>query len=406
MKRNKTLIRLKMVISYLLVKMPFIQSLLSKKILDKLPLGWTDKMFWQAFKSGGASIYVDLPCQLKHPDNYQPQAKVAEQYQLTEAQIKSFYENGYIGPFTIMSPEEAKALREHLTKMLGTESSVYPYSEGAFVIEAQDRDNSKNDIRSNYDTSLIAMNNRDRHIDDPQLLSLFQHPALTERCAQLLGENLLLWRTQFFPKAPGEEGTPLHQASTYVLDNLKEPVVYPPNREELFQVTCWIALTKATKENGCMTVVEGTQEQIHPLKISEVYSTSQSEDRSKRFGTAKIEVDYPIDQNQVKPIEMEAGQFFIFSERALHGSLPNTTSEWRWAVNGRLVRPDTRLYTEKMLTEGHSYKVVGVSEISLDNWRAVLLRGEDRFGHNRLLETSTLNQSQRPRSKDTGRDPL
>ena len=91
---------------------------------------------------------------------------------------------------------------------------------------------------------------------------------------------------------------------------------------------------------------------------------------------------------------MAAGQFFIFSERALHGSLPNTTDEWRWAVNGRLVKPDTRLYTEKMLAEGHSYKVVGVNQISLDNWRAVLLRGEDRFHRNRLLETATPNQSE------------
>ena len=389
MKRNKTLIRLKMVIAYSLVKLPWLQSLLPQSILDKLPLGWTDKMFWQAFKSGGASIYIDLPCQLKQPDDYQPQAKVAEQYQLTEAQIKSFYENGYIGPFTIMSPEEAEVLREHLTKMLDTESSVYPYSQGAFAIEAEDRDNSKSKLRSNYETSLLAMNNRDRHLDDPKLLSLFQHPALTERCAQLLGENLLLWRSQFFPKAPGEAGTPLHQASTYVLDNLKEPVVYPANTEELFQLTCWIALTKATKENGCMTVVTGTQQQIHPLKISEAYNTSQDENEGKRFGTAKIEVDYPIDQDRVKPIEMEAGQFFIFSERALHGSLPNTTDEWRWAVNGRLVKPDTRIYTEKMLREGHSYKVVGVNKISLDNWRAFLLRGEDRFRHNRLLETAT-----------------
>ena len=392
MKRNKTLIRLKMVNSYLLVKLPWLQSLLPKKIIDKLPLGWTDEMFWQTFKSGGTSSYVDLPCQLKQPDNYQPQAKVAEQYQLTEAQIKSFYENGYIGPFTIISPEEAEVIREHLTQIQNTESSIYPYSQKAFTIEADDRDKSKSKLRSNYETSLLAMNNRDRHLDNPQLLSLFQHPALTERCAQLLGENLLLWRSQFFPKAPGEKGTPFHQESAYLFDNLKEPVVYPTNTEELFQLTCWIALTKATKENGCMTVVKRTLQQIHPLKISQAHNTNQSEDEEKRFGTTKIQVDYPIDQNQVQSIEMQAGQFFIFCERSLHGSLPNiTTDEWRWAVSGRLVKPDTRLYTEKMLKEGHSYKIVGVSEIALDNWRAVLLRGEDRFRRNRLLETEISN---------------
>ncbi len=45
--------------------------------------------------------------------------------------------------------------------MLDTESSIYPYSQGAFAIEAKDRDKSKSKLRSNYETSLMAMNNRD-----------------------------------------------------------------------------------------------------------------------------------------------------------------------------------------------------------------------------------------------------
>ena len=89
------------------------------------------------------------------------------------------------------------------------------------------------------------------------------------------------------------------------------------------------------------------------------------------------------------PIEMKAGQFFIFSERAIHGSLSNQTDQWRWAVNGRIIKPDTRLYTDEMLREGHSYKVVGVSEINLDNWQTVLLRGKDTFGYNRLRQDET-----------------
>ena len=41
-----------------------------------------------------------------------------------------------------------------------------------------------------------------------------------------------------------------------------------------------------------------------------------------------------------------------------------------------------------MLTQGHSYKVAGVSQIRLDNWQAVLVRGKDTFGYNRLRKES------------------
>lgn len=383
MLKNKFLLCLIVAFSFVLSKSKFLRGLLPKKLLKKLPLGWTDEMYWTVLKSRGQKVYVDIPCQLKQPQTYKPKTDVEDAYKLTEADIQFFYENGYLGPFTLMSSAEAKSLWENLQQRLEKESTVYPYSQGAYVIEAQDRTASKPGVRSNYETSLLAMNYRDRHLEDDALLNLFKHPALTERCAQLLGSDLLLWRTQFFPKAPGEAGTPFHQASCYLLDSMKAPVVYPPDRSELFQLTCWIALTEATKENGCMTVVKGSQKEIRPLKVSKPFDTKNDLKGSNRFGTAKIEIDYSLNSKDIVPIEMEAGQFFIFSERAIHGSLGNQTDRWRWAVNGRIIRPDTRLYTEEMLKEGHGYKVVGVSQIRLDNWKAISIRGQDNFGYNR-----------------------
>jgi chlorinating enzyme len=384
MLQNKFLLCLLVAISLVLSKSKFLRSLLPQRLLKKLPLGWTDEMYWTVLKSRGQKVYVDIPCQLKQPQTYKPKTDVEDTYKLTEKDIQFFYENGYLGPFTLMSSAEAESLWENLQQRLEKESTVYPYSQGAYVIEAQDRTASKPGVRSNYETSLLAMNYRDRHLEDDALLNLFKHPALTERCAQLLGSDLLLWRTQFFPKAPGEAGTPLHQASCYLLDNMKAPVVYPPDRSELFQLTCWIALTEATKENGCMKVVKGSQKAIYPLKVSKRFDPKNDKDESKRFVTAKIEIDRSVNSEDIIPIEMEAGQFFIFSERAIHGSLGNQTNRWRWAVNGRIVRPNTRLYTEEMLTEGHSHRVIGVSQIRLDNWQAISIRGQDNFGYNRL----------------------
>ena len=386
---NRFLFRLKIALSYVLVKLKFLQHLLPERIKDRLPLGWNERMFWTAFKSGGEKIYFDYYCRLQQPDSYQPKVVVDEQYRLSEAEIRSFYEDGYIGPFTMISPEEAESVKNHLINLISnTESSVYPYSLGIFEIQAKDKAQPTNEkVMSNHEVAFRGMNMRDRYIEDPVLLSLFKNPALTERCAQLLGPDLLLWRTLFFSKGPKSNGTPFHQASASLPENMKEPAINPPNFEELFQLTCWIALTDATKEKACMTVVSGTSKEIYPVKV-EAYNASKADNQKGRFGNLKIEVDYPIDAKKVKKIEMKAGQFLIFSERAMHGSLDNKTDQWRRAVAGRIVRPNTKIYTKKMLEKNHSMLLGGIDKLKLDNWKAALIRGEDRFGYNRLLEES------------------
>ncbi len=210
MLENKFLLCLVVALSLLLSKSKPLQRLLPQKLLKKLPLGWTDEMYWTVLKSRGQQVYVDIPCQLRQRSSYKPKADVEDAYRLTEADIQFFYENGYLGPFTLMSPAEAESLWQHLEQSLATESRVYPYSQGAYVIEAQDQASSQDGVRSNYEISYLAMNYRDRHLEVDTLLNLFKHPALTERCAQLLGPDLLLWRTQFFPKPSGGAGTPLH----------------------------------------------------------------------------------------------------------------------------------------------------------------------------------------------------
>ena len=398
MNRNKYLFRVKIALSYLLVKLRFLQHFLPERIKDRLPLGWNGPMFWQAFKSGGKNIHVDYYCCLQPPDSYQPKVTVDEKYRLSEAEIRSFYRDGYIGPFTMLSPEEAESVKNHLVNLINNkESSVYPYTQGAFEIlqaKGKAQPTSEKKVMNNHEVAFRGLNMRDRYIEDPVLLSLFKHPALTERCAQLLGPDLLLWRTQFFAKAPKGPGTPFHQESTYLFENRKESVVNPPDFEDLFQLACWFALTDAKKENSCMMVVADSNQEIHTIKMEE-FDASKADSQKGRFANLSIELDYPIDSQKVKTIEMKAGQFYIFSERAIHGSTDNKTDQWRWAVAGRIVRPNTKIYTKKMLENNHSMLVGGIDNIKLDNWKAALLRGEDRFGYNRLLEESTKSKGEK-----------
>jgi non-haem Fe2+, alpha-ketoglutarate-dependent halogenase len=294
---RRWLFRFQISFGYFLVKLKFLQRLLPQRVRTQLPLGWNERMFWTAFKSGGDKVYADYFCQLQAPDSYEPKVLVDQEYRFSEEQIKFFYENGYLGPFDLIPSDEMEQVREHLLNHIHQESSVYSYSQGDYEIKQN------NQAGRNEDYVFKLMNSKDRHLDNPLLLSLFKKPAITERLAQLLGSDLMLWRTQFFRKYPGGPPTPWHQATTYLSDDLRSSVVYPPDQESLFQLTCWIALTDATKENGCMTILPGTHTKLCPIRTNNYYQKKPGKEQTE---LSRIEVDYPIDDQDVKAIEMKA----------------------------------------------------------------------------------------------------
>lgn len=373
---RRWLFRLKISFSYCLVKLSFLQNLLSQSMQAKLPVDWNSKMFWMAFKSGGDRIYVDYCCPMPQPNFYQPKVEVEKQYRLSEADIKFFYENGYIGPFDMVSSEQMASLKTiFLDAIHNRESQVYSYSQGDFKVKADSPEQEK--------FAALKMGWRDRYLELPELMDLFKQPEVTERCAQLLGEDLMVWRSQFFVCPPDGSPTPWHQGSLWLSDNLRECVLQPTNLEELCQLTCWVALTDSTIEKGALALIPGTQKEIYPLKIR------RNLDKTKKKvgeGFLAAEIDYEIDPQAVQPIEVKAGQFFIFTERVIHGSLKNHTEDARWGVSVRVIEPKTIAYSQKMRSEGHGLRVQNITQLKLDKWQGVMIRGEDRYGNNKAAE--------------------
>lgn len=384
---------LRLAFLYGLAKLTFIHSVLPKKLTEQLPTGWNNKMFWTAFSSGGKSLYYDYYCKLKQPQNYRPKTAVEPQYQLTEQDIQFFHENGYLGPFDLISPDEAEGMRQYLIdSVMSTKSSQaqnYQLKKSGYVsqglfpkTESSQSDELREYKVKRFETSI------NRHLDDEKLLDLMSHPAVVERCAQLLGPDLLLWRSGFFKVDPHGKGTGFHQNSAWLYQNAKDPIINPPRFDELFQLTCWVALTEAREDNGGMIVVPGTQKEIYPLKpIKE--KTDESGELMLHGNNYFRDVDYPIDSAEKVSVKLKPGQFFIFCERVIHGSNDNITDAARWAVNFRFVRPDTRVFTKKMLEQGHKDTFLNLENYSLDNWGAVLVRGEDNFGYNRLFKRTS-----------------
>jgi non-heme Fe2+,alpha-ketoglutarate-dependent halogenase len=192
-----------------------------------------------------------------------------------------------------------------------------------------------------------------------------KHPAITERLAQLLGPDLLVWRTQMFHKPPKAPAIQFHQASTFMVEDYLDPALHPANRNEIFQLTVWVAVDDATYENGCLDFVRGSHTNINTIKFG----------GEEGFYNAQFSLEFDRDPKRIVRVPCKSGQFIIFTERCIHGSAANTTDRHRLAFNLRAIPTNVAVYPKK-----EKYRsVYNGGKYYLTNWGVALLRGEDRY---------------------------
>jgi ectoine hydroxylase-related dioxygenase (phytanoyl-CoA dioxygenase family) len=138
----------------------------------------------------------------------------------------------------------------------------------------------------------------------PLLADLAAHPRLAGLCADLVGPDVrLYWDQAVYKKPEKPRRFPWHQDNGYTF---VEPQQY---------LTCWLALTDATVENGCPWVVPG----LH------------------RGGTLRHTFVEPLgyecldDHPDKCAAEVPAGGVVVFSSLTPHLTGPNTTAEVRKA---------------------------------------------------------------------------
>lgn len=137
-----------------------------------------------------------------------------------------------------------------------------------------------------------------------QVLADFaRHPVLCDLVADLIGPNVrLYWDQSVYKKPAAHEEFPWHQDNGYTYT---EPQQY---------LTCWIALTPATIDNGCPWILPGAH-----LNGTVVH-------RSTRLGFECLS-----DGAGAVPLELEAGSIAVFSSLTPHRTGPNRTHEVRKA---------------------------------------------------------------------------
>src|SRR4029077_17843466 len=119
-----------------------------------------------------------------------------------------------------------------------------------------------------------------RHLDCRVVYDLCSHPAIVERMASIYGPDLILWRSNFFIKNPGDPEIPWHQDGNYW------PI------EPAVNISAWLAIDESTVENSCVQLLPGTHRRI----LSHIQSTP---------GMAFHEMADPARYDASKAINME-----------------------------------------------------------------------------------------------------
>lgn len=382
-KQPKRIIRTgPLLFGFALSQLRFLHPLLPDKLRYQLPLSWTPHMLKTFLGSRRKRVYIDVHTRLNRPKSYAPRARSPREWQMSEPEIRAFWDNGFAGPYPLMPPEEMAKLQQRMWGLWDKPSSTYPPGSYKYVGTSHNVDGSGEMSNEEYATK--GLNARDKHLEDGTLLDLYAHPAIVERIAQLLGPDLLLWRTQFFPKYAGMGGTGWHQATSYLNETMRVATLTPRHLDELFQLTVWIAVTDSTLENGCLRMIPGTHRELQPMNVEEYDPIKHADNKSDRFGTKILRPSDGVRDSDARNFVMKAGEFIIFSERTMHGALPNiTTDNSRLGMSGRYILPDVRIHNPWVLGEGGlSIAYLRIQQLRLDRWRPILVRGEDRSGVN------------------------
>ena len=181
------------------------------------------------------------------------------------------------------------------------------------------------------------------HLVFPWFDQLMRHPAILELVRPILGDDLMVWTTHIYPKESGDgRFISWHQDSAHWgLDSNQV-------------LTVWVALTNATRENGCMRMLPGSH---HNGQVEH-----QDTRDPKNILTRGQTILNGIDEDQSVWVELKAGEASIHHVDLFHASTPNRAGHRRVGVAIRYITPAAR-------------------QTRIDVDYATLVSGEDRFGH-------------------------
>src|SRR5580692_5422963 len=244
---------------------------------------------------------------------------------LTENQIDAYRHNGFLFPIPALTPEE-----------------IATYLAGLERLETE--------LGSPVADSDIKWRSH-AYAHSPWFNDLIRHPRILDAVEDLIGPDILVWTSTFFIKEPHSKTfAAWHQDGAFF--------GLEPNE----QVCAWVALSDASREAGCMEMLsgKGAPRLYHHAAMGLKHSIN-------RAGQTIVE---PFDKSNPTAMALKAGEFSLHHEFAVHRSAPNHAAHRRIGIGLNYVPTHIRVDSPVRLC-------------------AMLVRGEDKYGHFDLVEPPT-----------------
>jgi non-haem Fe2+, alpha-ketoglutarate-dependent halogenase len=233
---------------------------------------------------------------------------------LTAAQVAQYREQGFLSPVPALSAQEAHDARMQVEAVEAANGGTWPRAQS---------------LKS--------------HLIYTFLDRIVHHPKILDAVEDILGPDILCWSSRWFIKDKNDGGfVSWHQDVPYWGLDVGENIL-----------TAWVAISPATRDNGCMKVIPGSHRSLVPHK----------EGVSNNLLLRGQEVAVKVDESKAVYMALGAGQMSIHHGLMFHGSAENHADERRIGFAIRYIPT----------------RVKAVDGLPKDSVQ--LVRGVDRYGH-------------------------
>ena len=216
---------------------------------------------------------------------------------LTDEQIRQFREDGYL-VFAALIQGERLAYYKQVFDELVVEGCKLTEQGPHWTLELDERGEPRAGLLHKVQGVCVV---------DARVLELAREPAILDRVAVLLGENIDVFGTKFFPKLPnGGTSTGWHQDNFY----------FGTDTDRI--ISCGIYLEDSDVENGCLRVVPGSH------RMGEIVEHRRNPSRHGSWTT--------VDESRAVDLAIPAGTVVLFSANLLHGAYDNHSNRTRYST--------------------------------------------------------------------------
>jgi phytanoyl-CoA hydroxylase len=210
------------------------------------------------------------------------------------AEVEFFRENGYLVVHNALPAAEVEELRRDAVRICRGDAGEVRGVTPALVGETDD------DVMQRYLCIHFP------HKLSGVMFNYLAHPVIVDVLTKVIGPDVKCMQSMLFIKAAGKPGQAWHQDEDFI-----------PTRDRTL-AGAWIAMDRATTENGCLWVIPGSHKAGILWEMDHTYDA--------RFDCTKESKGFPYKDEDAVPVEVEAGAIVFFNGYLLHRSLPNNAA--------------------------------------------------------------------------------